>query len=243
MYILTKEKNQILTEYLPFLKNSEKTELKIILFACAENRVPSSEEINVDEELLNIACKNLMSYGFLSYKNAESFDTVYKKSLSEKENKIIQWLRDTTGLSEHAIMQCALYLTEQGKTEIKQLEFFVNFYIKGNYGSETEVSDFLKKRRKADILASQLQVFMNCKEFSEKQMEYIFEWSIKEYTPEAIKNAYDYTINRIQSPSFAYIDKVLASHPDGKVKKSNNSGNPDSFSQYEFDVLENLAIK
>lgn len=171
--------------------------------------------------------------------------TILGKTLSSADIEVLYSMHDYYRLPPEVIVVMTEYFVSRGVTTMRKLEKEAQKWSENNVDTVAKAKRHIKKREEFLSYAGAVKRIVGAieRKLTTKELEFIGKWQELRATPDAIKEAYEITINNTGKLSFNYMNKVLEARINEKEKptpaKRENAKKP----RYDFSELEKKAFR
>ncbi len=171
--------------------------------------------------------------------------TILGKTLSSADIEVLYSMHDYYRLPPEVIVVMTEYFVSRGVTTMRKLEKEAQKWSEADVDTVAKAKRYIKKREEFLSYAGAVKRIVGAieRKLTTKELEFIGKWQGLRATPDAIKEAYEITINNTGKLSFNYMNKVLEAKVSEKEKpvpaKRENAKKP----RYDFSELEKKAFR
>lgn len=145
----------------------------------------------------------------------------FGKIFNTAETEIIIGMMDYLSLDSDYILLLFEYCAGIGKKSIRYAEKLAIALTDKGISKYTELEDYFADIARMATFEAPIRSMLGIgkRELTKKEQEAFSRWCITwGFTPEAVRKAYDITVNRTKEPSVAYINSILKNwHSEGAV--------------------------
>lgn len=183
---------------------------------------------------------------------------VFGKTFNSYDTSIVVGLVDQYGFEEEAVLEILAYVLRLGKKGVKYAEkVAIGFYDDG-ITTAVDVVDRINsiERTKESVYKIKQMFGFGSRDLTKSEQELFKKWLDKYgYSTEAIRIAYEITVNAIQKPAPKYTDKIIEKwYGEGlrtveeieeyeKKKRDGGKSESDPSKSYELDDFFDAALK
>lgn len=183
---------------------------------------------------------------------------IWQKPLTQSEIKALYSFLEWYSFSYEVLLMLLEYCAAEEKTKnIKYMETVAESWANDGITTVKMAEKIIKKKEKERIMLKKCaQIFSLNRAFSDKEVQYISDWTNKFAMSEAmIREAYTRTTINTGKLSFQYMNKILSSWAKDGIRtlaalkeaesgrKSQNSKSANTSSSYNFDDIERMELE
>lgn len=164
------------------------------------------------------------------------------KNLSSADTEVLYSMYDYYRLPVEVIVVMVEYFVSKGTVTMRKLEKEAQKWSEAGVDSVAKAKRQIKKREEFLSYMGMVKRTVGAHErkLTTKEKEFVLKWQLElKATPEAVKEAYEITVNNTGKVSFNYMNKVL----EGKAKENGTSSKKETKkSKYDYSELERRAF-
>lgn len=167
--------------------------------------------------------------------------TILGKNLSSADIEILYSMYDYYRLPAEVIAVMTEYFVGKGTVTMRKLEKEAQKWSEAGVDTVPKAKKHIKKREDFLSYAAMVKRIVGAHERSltTKEKEFVLKWQTElKATPEAVKEAYEITVNNTGKVSFNYMNKIL----EGKSQEKNSPKPEPKKSRYNYSELERRAF-
>ncbi len=171
--------------------------------------------------------------------------TTLGKTLSSADIEILYSMHDYYRLPPEVILVMIEYFVSRGTTTMRKLEKEAQKWADAGVDTVTKAKRHIKKREEFLSYAGAVKRIVGAieRKLTTKELEFISRWQQElRATPDAIKEAYEITINNTGKLSFNYMNKVLEAKVNDKQKPTPIKKETAKKPRYDYSELERKAF-
>lgn len=183
---------------------------------------------------------------------------IWEKPFTQTEIKALYSFMEWYSFSDEVLTLLVEYCALEEKTKnVKYMEAVAEAWAQDGITTiKMAAKVFNKKQKEVSMLKKCVQIFGLSRAFSDKEVQYITEWTtILSMSEAMIKEAYNRTTTNTGKLSFQYMNKILTSWSSEGIKtltalkeaeavrKAPSKGQGKSSSNYDFDEIERLELE
>ncbi|MBO5733283.1 MAG: DnaD domain protein [Clostridia bacterium] len=161
------------------------------------------------------------------------------RTFSSAEIEVLYSMHDYYRLPAEVIVVMIEYFADKGTTTMHKLEKEAQKWAEAGVDTVAKAKKHIKKREEFLSYAGVVKriVGANERKLTTKEKEFVLKWQTElKATPDAIKEAYEITVNNTGKVSFNYMNKVLEGRAEEKKtvhKPETKSSKYDDYSEFE----------
>jgi len=166
------------------------------------------------------------------------------RTFSSAEIEVLYSMHDYYRLPAEVIVVMIEYFAGKGKTTMHKLEKEAQKWAEAGVDTVAKAKKHIKKREEFLSYAGVVKriVGANERKLTTKEKEFVLKWQTElKATPDAIKEAYEITVNNTGKVSFNYMNKVLEGRAQEKQQPTAKK-EPAKKSKYDYSELERRAF-
>lgn len=167
--------------------------------------------------------------------------TILGKNLSSADIEILYSMYDYYRLPAEVIAVMTEYFVGKGTVTMRKLEKEAQKWSEAGVDTVPKAKKHIKKREDFLSYVAMVKRIVGAHERSltTKEKEFVLKWQTElKATPEAVKEAYEITVNNTGKVSFNYMNKIL----EGKSQEKNSPKPEPKKSRYNYSELERRAF-
>ena len=167
--------------------------------------------------------------------------TILGKNLSSADIEILYSMYDYYRLPAEVIAVMTEYFVGKGTVTMRKLEKEAQKWSEAGVDTVPKAKKHIKKREDFLSYTAMVKRIVGAHERSltTKEKEFVLKWQTElKATPEAVKEAYEITVNNTGKVSFNYMNKIL----EGKSQEKNSPKSEPKKSRYNYSELERRAF-
>lgn len=171
--------------------------------------------------------------------------TILGKNLSSADIEVLYSMHDYYRLPPEVIVVMTEYFSGRGITTMRKLEKEAQKWSESGVDTVAKAKRHIKKREEFLSYAGTVKRIVGAieRKLTTKELEFIGRWQQElKATPEAVKEAYEITINNTGKLSFNYMNKVIEAKISEKPKSAPAKKENAKKSRYDFSQLEKKAF-
>ncbi len=171
--------------------------------------------------------------------------TILGKNLSSADIEVLYSMHDYYRLPPEVIVVMIEYFASRGVTTMRKLEKEAQKWSESGVDTVAKAKRHIKKREEFLSYAGTVKRIVGAieRKLTTKEMEFIGRWQQElKATPEAVKEAYEITINNTGKLSFNYMNKVIEARMNEKSNTAPVKKETSKKSRYDFSELEKKAF-
>ena len=171
--------------------------------------------------------------------------TILGKNLSSADIEVLYSMHDYYRLPPEVIVVMTEYFSGRGITTMRKLEKEAQKWSEAGVDTVAKAKRHIKKREEFLSYAGTVKRIVGAieRKLTTKELEFIGRWQQElKATPEAVKEAYEITINNTGKLSFNYMNKVIEARINEKSKPAPVKKETAKKSRYDFSQLEKKAF-
>lgn len=167
--------------------------------------------------------------------------TILGKNLSSADIEILYSMYDYYRLPAEVIAVMTEYFVSKGTATMRKLEKEAQKWSEHGVDTVAKAKKHIKKREEYFSYLAMVKRIVGAHErnLTSKEKEFVYKWQTElKATPEAVKEAYEITVNNTGKVSFNYMNKVL----EGKAQEKKAPKPATKKSKYDYSELERRAF-
>jgi len=168
--------------------------------------------------------------------------TILGKNLSSADIEILYSMYDYYRLPAEVIAVMTEYFVGKGTVTMRKLEKEAQKWSEAGVDTVPKAKKYIKKREEFLSYTAMVKRIVGAHErtLTAKEKEFVLKWQTElKATPDAVKEAYEITVNNTGKVSFNYMNKVL----EGKSQEKKAHPKPETKkSKYDYSELERRAF-
>ncbi len=171
--------------------------------------------------------------------------TILGKNLSSADIEVLYSMHDYYRLPPEVIVVMIEYFASRGVITMRKLEKEAQKWSESGVDTVAKAKRHIKKREEFLSYAGTVKRIVGAieRKLTTKELEFIGRWQQElKATPEAVKEAYEITINNTGKLSFNYMNKVIEAKANEKSKPAPVKKETAKKSRYDFSELERKAF-
>jgi DNA replication protein DnaD len=166
--------------------------------------------------------------------------TILGKNLSSADIEVLYSMHDYYRLPPEVIVVMTEYFSGRGITTMRKLEKEAQKWSEAGVDTVAKAKRHIKKREEFLSYAGTVKRIVGAieRKLTTKELEFIGRWQQElKATPEAVKEAYEITINNTGKLSFNYMNKVIEARINEKSKPAPVKKETAKKSRYDFEEI------
>jgi len=173
------------------------------------------------------------------------------KTLSSADIELLYSFHDYYGLPIEVILVLIEYYVSKGKRSMKLIEKEAGKWVSAGINTVDKAKAYIEKRENFLSYASRVRSILGIHErrLTTRELDYINVWQNQWSMPlDMVQTAYELTVNQTGKLSFAYMNKIMESWDQNKIRKTDDVQKKSSHkstakTRYDFDALQKRAFE